>query len=535
MKIKAWAASSLDRQFPMGGTKSGSTIKLLAARGERVSFQTGFQFDGIQQAVFTVDVKAAGGLRAFARRVHSVPVPRHNTATPVSEMDGVGLIPGYVPDALMPLDEYMFAPMQTHAYWISVDVPADCRAGTHNVTVTLSSPQGRKIVLKAAVQVAGVTLKPRRNFPITHWFYADAIADWYKVEPWSKEFWPIVEKYMRNFAEHGSNTIYVPVFTPPLDGVKTPTQLLGVKKLAGGKYKFDWKHVKTWIKTAKKAGVERFEWTHWFTQWGVKTAIRIYESKAGQHHGPLLWKPETGATSPTYRNFLSQFLPELEKFLKREKLMSVSHFHVSDEPHGDEHLENYRKARELLKELAPWMKVMDALSDIRYGREGLTDTPIPSIQTALQYHEEGIPSWCYYCCGPRGNYLNRLLDTPLAKIRMNGWLFYRWQFGGFLHWGYNYWYKRQTTELIDPYTCSDAHFWPGWAHGDTFVVYPGPADVGPVDSMRWEIFHESLQDYQLLQTLDVDPDGKQLAELKSFEDFPKNETWITKTRRSLLR
>ena len=118
---------------------------------------------------------------------------------------------------------------------------------------------------------------------------------------------------------------------------------------------------------------------------------------------------------------------------------------------------------------------------------------------------------------------------------MNGWLFYRWQFGGFLHWGYNYWYRRQTTELIDPYTCSDAHAWPGWAHGDTFVVYPGPADVGPVDSMRWEIFHESLQDYQLLQTLDIDPDGKQLAAMKSFEDFPKTEAWITKTRRSLLR
>jgi hypothetical protein len=55
-----------------------------------------------------------------------------------------------------------------------------------------------------------------------------------------------------------------------------------------------------------------------------------------------------------------------------------------------------------------------------------------------------------------------------------------------------------------------------------------------VDSIRWEIFAESLQDYQLLQTLGVDREGKELAALKSFEDFPKTAAWVDKTRRKLL-
>jgi hypothetical protein len=45
-------------------------------------------------------------------------------------------------------------------------------------------------------------------------------------------------------------------------------------------------------------------------------------------------------------------------------------------------LEDCRRAREVLRELAPWMKVRDALSDVRYGREGLTDFPIPLVSAA---------------------------------------------------------------------------------------------------------------------------------------------------------
>jgi hypothetical protein len=179
------------------------------------------------------------------------------------------------------------------------------------------------------------------------------------------------------------------------------------------------------------------------------------------------------------------------------------------------------------------MKVMDALTDIRYGREQLTDLPIPSISTALDFVREGIPCGCYYCCGPRDRFLNRLLDTPLAKVAMHGFLLYRWPFKNFLHWGYNYWYQAQTRTLIDPYTCQDGKRWPGWAYGDTFVVYPGKD--GPVDSMRWEIFGESLQDYRLLQTLAIDRDDRRLAPLQSFQDFPKNPAWRLQAKAALYR
>ena len=116
------------------------------------------------------------------------------------------------------------------------------------------------------------------------------------------------------------------------------------------------------------------------------------------------------------------------------------------------------------------------------------------------------------------------MDTPLAKIAMHGFLFYRWPFKGFLHWGFNYWNVSQTRTLIDPFMTSDGKAWPrGWAYGDTFYIYPG--EKGPVDSIRWEIFAEALQDYALLQTLGVGRDTSFMKDVKSFSDFPKDSAW----------
>ena len=116
---------------------------------------------------------------------------------------------------------------------------------------------------------------------------------------------------------------------------------------------------------------------------------------------------------------------------------------------------------------------------------------------------------------------------------MHGFLFYRWPFKGFLHWGFNYWFRSQTRELIDVYETQDGYRWPGWAYGDTCMVYPG-ADGKPVDSIRWEVFSESLQDYQLLQTLKIDRGSALFKRLVSFKDFPKDAVWLRKAKKQLL-
>lgn len=530
MSIVCWLQNSLSRVYPSSEARSSRRLELLAARNERVSFQACVRNTEFRAAEAQVSVSAPDFLNVTVRRVGYVPVAHFNIDTPATELDGLGKVPGFVPDPLHNDSKVLTGPLETHAFWITIAIHKEAIPGAAALKVRFSSGEDTLAELDAAVMISDVVIEAKRDFPVTHWFYADALCDWYQVKPFDEGFWAIVEPYMANLTLHGNNCLYAPIFTPPTDGVKRPTQLLKVDSPSAGVFEFDFSDVSRWISTARGCGADLFEWTHFFSQWGVKNALRIYRDN--NDDDSLLWAPETGAASGIYRNFLAQFLPAFHGFLTGENLLDSSIFHVSDEPHGDEHLVNYRAARAMLKELAPWMKVADALSDIRYGIEGLTDIPIPSIAAASEYIKAGIPAWTYFCCGPRGAYLNRFLDTPLAKIRMSGWLFYRHNARGFLHWGYNYWYKSQTRQLIDPYTEQAACVWPLFSYGDPFVVYPG--SDGPIDSVRWEVFAESLQDYALLQAMGVEPDSDILKDIRGYDDFPKTDEWIMRTRKLIL-
>lgn len=99
--------------------------------------------------------------------------------------------------------------------------------------------------------------------------------------------------------------------------------------------------------------------------------------------------------------------------------------------------------------------------------------------------------------------------------------------------GFNYWYRSQTRELIDPFRVTDGLAWPGWAYGDTSLVYPG--EGGPIESIRGQVFAASLQDMALLQTAGIDPNGSLLAPLVDFDEFPKDEAWYWQARGKVLK
>lgn len=526
MELRCWLAETNERFYPRSPARAQQRLQLDLLNGERASFQVVVR-TGSESSSIGVAVEAMDGIDVQVRRVGYVPMPHLNTDTPDDDREGLAFLPGLVPDPLFPEQEMLAGPHETNAFWVSLRCLPEAPQGEVRLPISIIADGKTAAVLDAQVTVHEAALPPRHDFDVTHWFYADAIADWYEVDLWSEPFWRIVRPCLHNLAEHGQNVISTPIFTPPLDGVKRPTQLLGVKR-DGDAYRFDWTHVRRWIDEATATGMEKFEWTHLFSQWGARCAIRVYEGHG--EDGTLLWDSATPATSATYRAFLGQLLPEWERFLHADGLMERSLFHLSDEPHGAEQLADYAAARALLRELAPWMTVMDALSEVVFARQGLTDMPVPVLSSVPDFVAGGFPFWSYFCCQPRGRYVNRLFDTPLTKIRLTGWLLYRTGARGFLHWGANYWYRRQTTELIDPFTVADAEAWPNWPYGDPFVVYPGPD--GPIDSLRWEVFAESLQDYAMLQAA-VDRDDPLLAPLIDFAEFPRDPAWLRDTRRQV--
>ncbi|HZQ55336.1 MAG TPA: DUF4091 domain-containing protein [Bryobacteraceae bacterium] len=535
--VQVWLQSSLQRVFPNSVPGGETECRLLSARNQRVSFQACVRNQTEQRLNVNCEASGPPGISIQVRRVGYVPLPHHTTEVPESDLDGMGCVPGLVPDPLFAEQTASVGPWETQSFWITVRIPADASSGSKQIHLQLTADTEKNKsklqleALTAEIDVTSLTIQKRRDFPVTHWWHADAIYIAYKIEPFGDRWWQIAEKYMQNMSSHGSNTMTVPLFHQRKEIIPQPCQLLGVKRTSPDLYEFDWAPVHRFVDLARRNGIEYFEFPHLWLYWEIKNPIHVYQREG--NHWTLLWPADAPATTGPFRAFLEQFLPELRRFFTEEKILDRSYFHISDEPSGTA-IDNYRKAHALLTELAPWTKgkILDALSDIRYGKEHLVDIPVPLLPAAKNYRDAGIPHWVYFCTVPRGKYLNRLFDTPLAKIRMAGFLFYRLGARGFLHWGYDYWFKMDTQEVPNLFEEGAGYAWPGIPYGDPFVVYPGPD--GPLDSIRWEVFAEALDDYALLQTAGVPPDSPLLQEIKDFADFPKSEDWVSKTRARIL-
>jgi hypothetical protein len=531
--VALWLESSLKRVFP--NTKPGSPeLGLLAARNGTISFQACLRNQRIWRLSADCELAGADDLKPRVRLVGLVPMPHLSPNTELKDLDGVDSLPGLVPDPLYPQTKTFIGQNESRAYWITLHIPADAKPGVRELKVRMLLGDHREPTeLTVTLEISDFVIQPRKNFPVIHWWRGEATWDFYKTGMFEDpRWWDITREQLKNMLAHGSDVVYVPVFFDRRETFKRPCQLLVVDEPSPGKYRFDWTLTKRFVDMCKEIGFTKFEWSHIWIYWGVENPVRIYTKKGDQY--VMLWPPDIGATSETYVNFLRQFLPEFKTFLDQEGILNDSYFHLSDEPGPGKHVENYKRARQVLRELAPWMKVMDALSDIEYGRQGLTDIPVPLVDSAQNYLNEKIPHWVYYCCVPHGPWLNRFMDTPLPKVRMSGWLFYKLKADGFLHWGFNYWHNMESERIGDPFKDGSNHAWPDIPYGDPFVIYPG-GDGKPIDSIRWEVFAESLQDYAILQTAGIKPEHELLAELKTYADFPKTEQWLQATLEQILK
>ena len=529
-----WLAGSSRRVFP-ASQPGAARLSLVVPRGGTVSFQAAFRNLGLMPLQVECRLRGADELQPRVRLVGLVPLPHLTTDTAFEELEGAaeGHIPGLVPDPLWPTNRVQIGPAESRSFWITLTVPPGVKPGPLPLTVQLGLPGlKRQVDLPVTLNVSELVLQPRRNFPIIHWWRGEATWDYYQTGMFDERWYRITRAQLEDMLAHGSDVVYVPMFFDRRETFKRPCQLLIVTEPQPGKYEFDWSEVRKFVAMCREIGFQQFEWSHLWIYWGVENPVRIYTKKSGEY--VMLWPPDISGFSDTFLNFLKQFLPEFHAFLAKEGLLEHSYFHLSDEPGGGQHLANYKRARQILREQAPWMKVMDALSDIQYGRQGLTDIPIPIVSAAQAYIDEKIPHWVYYCCAPHGPWLNRFMDTPLAKIRMSGLLFYRLGAKGFLHWGFNYWHLMEREAIGDPFQDASNGLWPEIPFGDPFMIYPGP-DGQPLDSIRWEVFAEALQDYAILQSAGVKPEDPMLQEIHSYAAFPKDESWHLQTMEKILR
>ena len=167
------------------------------------------------------------------------------------------------PDLLMPVDgDVTLAKDEWTSLWFEYK-PTKKATGTHTITVKLTAGD---VAEEKSFNLEVIDSElPKQEILFTNWFHNDCICTYYNIEPFSDEYWEIVERFIKNAREHGVNMLLTPVFTPPLDtavGGERPTfQLVGVKK-QGDTYSFDFSNFRKYVDICLKNGIEAFEISH---------------------------------------------------------------------------------------------------------------------------------------------------------------------------------------------------------------------------------------------------------------------------------
>ena len=496
----------------------------------RSSFQAAYTGTNFMRERLDVRVTSSIEKWVRVRTVEQVPVGRATNG--IVDDNYLKTTSGLYPDLLRDVKDgkAVVCTKQWRSLWIDVEITDEIPAGDYEIVIALLK-EGEAVCQAAAkLHVIGAQLT-KQTIMHTEWMHADCLADYYNVGVFSEEHWKLLENYFIESVKRGCNMMLTPIFTPPLDtavgGERTTVQLVDVE-VRDGQYLFEFEKMKRWVDLCRKCGIEYFEMSHIFSQWGAKYAPKVMALVDGKEEKIFGWHtPAVGE----YTRFLQSFLPRLIEKLKEWGIADVTYFHISDEP-WEEHLESYKAARDSLGDMLKGFHTFDALSNYDYYARGLVDKPIPGNNEIEEFLEHCLKDmWTYYCTGQFYEVSNRFMSMPSARNRIYGVQLYKYDIVGILHWGYNFYNSQFSLEHINPYEVTDSGN--AFPAGDPFLVYPG-ADGHPEESIRMMVHYEALTDLRAMKMLESLTSKEYVMELIegdlgepiTFKRYPKSDMYL---------
>ncbi len=517
--------SSLEKLYDSDKMPEKSLERFSVLKNEKKSFQVAIEASGGADVSFCID--------SDLKNIRAYTVEHIKSDLPMTK-DGADDYyrfseSGYYPDLLLPAADRLKLKKGITVLWVETDAK-DNEAGEYTVKVTV----GDKTV-SVDMEIIDAELS-FDDFVYTCWFHTDCLMSYYNFEAFSEEYWQTVESFLKTAREYGQNCVLTPIFTPPLDtekGKERPTVQLVDVTLNKGEYSFNFDKLTRWIDMAHRCGVEYFELSHFYTQWGARNAPKIMATVDGEYKRIFGW--ETKADSKEYKAFLKALSVELKAYFEARGLKDKVLIHVSDEPNIGV-LINYYKASKYIHKLFGGYKIVDALSDPWFYKLKIVSNPIPANDHIHKFFGLKKDLWVYYCSGQKNYYVaNRFFCNESLRTRVIGYQMYAYGIKGFLQWGYNFYYTQLSRGLVNPYEVSDAG--KAFPSGDSFIVYPAE-DRTPYHSLRLKVFYDALQDMAALRTLEkyegkhkcleiIEEDGEHHI---TFRDYPHDNEWLLSTR-----
>ncbi|MDI6827712.1 MAG: DUF6067 family protein, partial [Armatimonadota bacterium] len=485
--LKVWAADPLIKILPdTPASEYPAVLKVEAVRNEYESAQLVVTPDKDIKNLTVKICRLSGPSKVIPRvEAHFIGYAHIDKGTPETPPEYlITQAPADIPDVLLEAKSISAKASRNQPIWFTVYVPKNCEAGVYKGEVTVEADSITANV-PIEIKVYPITLPDERTLYLTNWFSPGNIAKFHGLEMWSEPYWKMLEAYARCMAEHRQNVVITPIM-----------DLIIVRYDSSGNRTLDFSRFDRWVELFKKAGVigiiegghlgGRSEWE--------ATDFNASLPMTYNADGSIKPNPQIKTTSEEERQFLSWFMPALQKHLEEKGWIDIYVQHLADEP-IPANAESYKKLASWVREFAPKLRIIDACMANEIA--GAIDiwVPLPQhFESHTKFFRErqalGEEVWFYTCLTPKGKYMNRLLDFQLIRTRLLHWLNFKYCLTGYLHWGFNFWRG-------DPYTDWQSDWLPP---GDSHIVYPGKR--GPLSSIRLEALRDGVEDYELLKLLE---------------------------------
>ncbi len=248
-----------------------------------------------------------------------------------------------------------------------------------------------------------------------------------------------------------------------------------------------------------------------------------------------------GEETPEYPLLFDSYCRQMQAHLTAKGWLDEAFIYWFDEPSPDQYA-FVKKGFAKLKKSCPDINRM------------LTEQPEPPLydgpniycvishlyadEIAQRRRAHGDKFWWYVCTGPKAPYCTLFIDHPGTELRV--WLWQTWQrhIEGILIWQSNYWTSsaaypdpdKPQNPYEDPMGWVSGYSTPAgtrktWGNGDGRFIYPPEAAAdahpaepildGPIDSIRWEMLRDGIEDYEYLTIL------KRIVESKKAKVTPE--------------
>ncbi|RJP30160.1 MAG: DUF4091 domain-containing protein [Candidatus Omnitrophota bacterium] len=495
------AMYKVSQSRPAPGRGKG-TVHISAAKGE---FEPAQVIIRPEQALTNVwvDVEALQGPGQSRIGTENISVKQVEYVEINNPSDGIGCL-GFWPDPLPPLETPIDLDAErNYPFWITVRVPRDAAAGIYKGILQLRADQW-SCVAPLSVEVFDFAIPEKPSLRSAFGFSPGVVRRYHHLQT-DEEYEQVIDAYLQNFRDHRISP-YNPTMLHPIQSE--------LKTGEDGKQHFEFN-----FENFDRAG------NRYFDEFGFTSlSLPLIGMGGGTFHSRQKGRiGDFEQGSDEHEQLFHEYASTIEGHLREKGWLDKAFVYWFDEPDPKDY-EFVREGMDLIHRNAPGLKrfLTEQPEEELFGSVDIwcpiLDQADPELCQPRQ--EKGEEIWWYVCTGPKQPYPGLFIDHHAVEMRAWIWMTHWYGYQGCLVWQSNYWtsdlaYPRPDTQdpWWDPMSYVTGYGRPVgfkgfWGNGDGRFIYPPRAWAdgekrlcGPVDSFRWEMLREGMEDYEYFQLL----------------------------------